>query len=178
MYLTLILTWSFSTLSFLILVPVKSRTVKLGQRSCKKMAHSVDEFLADWYNMLILWIYVKVHLYFCVGYEAEWRNFHKQSGFQRESENENIHSTFSGLVVEILNPKFTRFISGVAELYRNLSGECSGLISYSPCSNDWQDNNSNNCSHIGFITNLYYRKNLFASQPTAVHQAKLFQLIS
>ena len=30
--------------------------------------------------MLILWIYVKVHLYFCVGYEAEWRNFHKQSG--------------------------------------------------------------------------------------------------
>ena len=80
MYLTLILTWSFSTLSFLILVPVKSRTVKLGQRSCKKMAHSVDEFLADWYNMLILWIYVKVHLYFCVGYEAEWRNFHKQSG--------------------------------------------------------------------------------------------------
>lgn len=56
--------------------------------------------------------------------------------FQRELENENIHSTFSGLVVEILNPKFTRFISGVAELYRNLSGECSGLISYSPCSND------------------------------------------
>ena len=56
--------------------------------------------------------------------------------FQRESENENIHSTFSGLVVEIPNPKFTRFISGVAELYRNLSREFSGLISYSPCSND------------------------------------------
>ena len=33
--------------------------------------------------MLILWIYVKVHLYFCDGYEAEWRNFHKQSSLDQ-----------------------------------------------------------------------------------------------
>lgn len=44
--------------------------------------------------------------------------------FQRESENENIHSTFSGLVVEIPNPKFTllsRESQNFTETYRENS---------------------------------------------------------